>query len=97
MPYLKNNPASLGYQNTDTSKAAALAAVKTAPKQREQVLSIIEHHGPISTQEIASMMNRPVSSISARTCELRNAKQIKDGGERGKTEWGKSCILWEAA
>jgi len=92
MPYLDT----IGYQKTDTSKDAAIAVKAKAPILREMVFDAIKSYGPISTENIARVIERPEASVQPRTSELKNAKRIVDSGIRSLTKWGKSCILWKA-
>lgn len=89
-----------GYQNTDTSKMAA-AAVSGAgggggKMLRFMVLDVLRAaNRPISTQECADRVGRAYCSVQPRLSELLEAGLIRDSGERGKTQYGRSCILWE--
>ena len=93
MPYTDN----IGYQNTDTSKAAAISMKKKAPTLREQVFQTIKKYGPISTENIARLLEKSESSVQPRTSELCKENRVIDSGIRGKTKWDKSCILWKVA
>ena len=49
----------------------------------------------MSTEQIAAKIAKPFPSVQPRTSELANEGKIVDSGQRGKTQWGKPCILWE--
>lgn len=87
---------SIGYQSTDTSKQAALSNVDKKLTIREQVYEMLSNAKfPLSTEEIASQLNKPYVSVQPRISELCNLNMVKDSGRRGTTQWGKPCILWE--
>ena len=86
----------IGYQNRDTSFAAADNDQGKKVTLREQVYQLLlETTSPLSAEQIASYLDRPDVSVKPRLSELSNEKLIKDSGQRGKTQWGKACILWE--
>jgi hypothetical protein len=94
MGYTKEN---IGYQNRDTSLAAAKAGTGKKVSLREQVYKLLLRSViPLSTEQIAERLMRPYVSVQPRISELSNDGRVKDSGKRGKTQWGKSCILWEA-
>ena len=86
----------IGYQHTDTSRAAANDIQNKKVTLREQVYQLLlETTSPLSTEQVASMLERPYVSVQPRLSELSNEKRVKDSGNRGTTQWGKACILWE--
>ena len=86
----------IGYQHRDTSLAAADDSKGKKATLREQVYKLLTQTPiPLSTEQIAETLGRPYVSVQPRLSELSNDNRIKDSGERGKTQWGKSCILWE--
>ena len=94
MPY---NDTGVGYRNTDTSSAAAEEITPKAPKIRASVLECLRASDvPLSTEEIAQRIGVIYASVQPRLSELRNDALVVDSGERGVTQYGKSCILWEA-
>ncbi len=94
MPYTEQGT---GYQGTDTSKAAAVSGAGRKITLRDQVHAVLTYSLlPLSSEEIAAKLNRPYGSIQPRISELRNAGKIYDSTMRGKSQWGKSCILWRA-
>ena len=95
MPYTETG---VGYRPTDTSRAAADAIAPKVKPLREQVLDEIKASArPIGADEIAAMLGRPYGSVRPRCTELQKDGLIEDSGQRGKSLWGKTCILWRAA
>ena len=86
----------IGFQNRDTSIEAAISDKKGKLSLREQAYQVIEEAAsPLSADDVANILDRPFISIRPRITELCNQKRIQDSGLRGKTQWGKKCILWE--
>lgn len=91
------NRQGIGYQNRDTSFDAANANVEKKLTLREEVLDLLQKSSePLSSYAIADKLNKPFISVQPRVTELANDLLIKDSGKRGKTEYNKSCILWES-
>lgn len=87
----------VGYQGGDTSLQAAQSNVGKKLTLREQVKNVLcGTSKALSTEQIAEMLGRPYVSVQPRLSELANDGLIRDSGKRGKTQWGKQCILWEA-
>ena len=94
MPYTQTG---VGYQSTDTSKAAANSNFKGKLSIRDRVYQLLEKTSvTMSTEDIADFLYLPYGSVQPRLTELQNEGKIVDSGKRGKTKWGKSCILWRA-
>ncbi len=88
----------IGYQRRDTSLAAAEDNAGKKVTLREQVYALlIKSPIPLSTEDIADHLERPYVSVQPRLSELSNDRRVRDSGRRGKTQWGKACILWEVA
>mgnify|MGYP003635471992 FL=1 len=88
----------IGYQRRDTSLAAAEDNAGKKVTLREQVYALLTKTPvPLSTEEIADHLERPYVSVQPRLSELSNDSRVRDSGRRGKTQWGKACILWEVA
>jgi len=86
----------IGYQRRDTSLAAAEDNAGKKVTLREQVYALLtKSPTPLSAEQIASMLERPDVSVKPRISELSNDRRVRDSGRRGKTQWGKACILWE--
>tara|TARA_R100001591_G_C4258328_1_gene159039 strand:+ start:66 stop:353 length:288 start_codon:yes stop_codon:yes gene_type:complete len=87
----------IGYQSTDTSKAAANSNYKGKLTIRDRVHQLLEKTSEaLSTEDIAALLNVPYGSVQPRLSELQNEDKVEDSGERGKTRWGKACIKWRA-
>tara|TARA_R110002012_G_scaffold320423_1_gene544030 strand:- start:216 stop:557 length:342 start_codon:yes stop_codon:yes gene_type:complete len=86
----------IGYQSRETSFAAAVSDKDKKLSLREQTYRVLLlSKVAISADEIATKLNRSFISIRPRVTELANDKRIRDSGHRGKTNFGKTCILWE--
>jgi hypothetical protein len=92
MPYTREG---IGYQGRDTSMNAANSNVKGRQTIRDQVYEALASSPlPLSTEELAEKIGKPFASVQPRTSELCNDGRICDSGKRGRTQWGKACILW---
>jgi hypothetical protein len=86
----------IGYQHRDTSLAAAEDNEGKKVTLREQVYRLLlQATAPLSTEQVARELDRPYVSVQPRISELSNESRVEDSGKRGKTQWGKSCILWQ--
>jgi|TARA_R110000822_G_scaffold14939_6_gene52071 hypothetical protein len=86
----------IGYQHRDTSLAAAEDNEGNKVTLREQVYRLLlQATAPLSTEQVARELDRPYVSVQPRISELSNESRVEDSGKRGKTQWGKSCILWQ--
>lgn len=86
----------VGFRNTDTSEAAAKDIEPKATTLRGMVLTFLRNmKRPVDTESIAKALRRPYASIQPRLSELREAGLVEDSGERGQTQWGKKCIMWQ--
>ena len=87
----------IGYQSTDTSKAAANSNYKGKLTIRDRVHQLLQKTShALSTEDIAGLLTVPYGSVQPRLSELQNEDKVEDSGERGKTRWGKACIKWRA-
>lgn len=97
MPEIYSYPDQPGFQNTDTSKAAAESVKSKAPALRKQVLEALCNHVFGATPDtIANELNESILSIRPRITELKLKGLIEDSGRRGKTDMGKASIIWIA-
>lgn len=92
----KTYPEAPGYQDTDTSKAAAEAVAPTVEHLREATFRAIQSAGAHgrTPDEAARDLGRDILSIRPRTTELNAALRIKDSGLRRKNKSGKKAIVW---
>lgn len=94
MPYTDNGT---GYQNTDTSRSAAVSGEGRKLTLRDQVHDVLRRSiVPLTTQDIAEILHRPYASVQPRLSELQDEGHVEDSGERGLTEYGRPCIKWRA-
>ena len=86
----------IGFQKRETSLESATSNTLGKITLRDQVYSLlVEVKSPLSTEQIATELGRPYVSVQPRLSELSNDLKVRDSGQRGKTQWGKACILWE--
>lgn len=94
MPY---TPEGVGYQDTDTSLEAAEKIAPKAETIRAAVLDCLQKSPlPLSSSQIADLIGYPHVSVWPRLSELRERNLAEDSGQRGKSLYGKKCILWRA-
>ena len=86
----------IGFQKQDTSYKAATQNKKNKLSLRQEVLQYFKENQTlsISSGTVAFTLNRDACQIQPRITELSNLGLIEDSGYRGKTKYGKSCILW---
>ena len=89
-------PVSPGYQDRDTSKAAASDMKPTAATLRAQCLAVLRsnHVLSLTADEVALWLGLSVLSIRPRISELAMTGKIKDTGNRRKNDSGRSAIVW---
>lgn len=88
-------PQTPGFQNTDTSKAAADLVKPSAQSLREQVLAAIRQK-PRTSFELARDLGHPFEGIQPRTSELREMGLIEDSGARGVSRSPRTkSIVWQ--
>lgn len=84
-----------GFQNTQTSMAAALLTEGRAPNLRERVYAAVANHPrPVSSEDVARSLGEPDCSVKPRLTELKDRGRIEDSGTRGETVYGRPCIKW---
>ncbi len=85
-----------GYQDTDTSIAAAESVTEDAATIRDRcyhmlgLLSI----GGLTADEVASHLRLSVLTVRPRITELNQQGLIEDTGERRKNSSGRKAIVW---
>jgi predicted ArsR family transcriptional regulator len=89
-------PNSPGFQNTDTSEAAAAAIEPEAPNLRALVLRALSDR-PATADECASEIGVSILAIRPRLTELRKLGSIEDTGQRRRNVSGRSAIVWRRA
>jgi hypothetical protein len=89
----------IGYQHRDTSLAAAEDNEGKKLTLREQVYQLLLLQATASRSVRGAGSKRSWTahdvSVQPRISELSNESRVEDSGKRGKTQWGKSCILWQ--
>lgn len=92
-------PNAPGYQNTDTSRAAAKSMESETSRLQRRVLDAIKRAGDhgLTMEECADAVGEGRHSVQPRTSELRAKKLIVDSGLRRKLASGRSGIVWRAA
>lgn len=91
-------PTTPGYQNTDTSKAAADKVKPKAAWVRARVIDALTRQGPMTTVQIAAALGLPYEAVQPRTSEGKALGTIEDSGARGPSrDPGKSAIVWRIA
>ena len=87
----------IGYQSRDTSLEAASYDKGGKMSLREKAYKVIEQSLiPMSADHVADELQKSFISVRPRITELVNEGRIRDSGDRGKSRWGKTCILWES-
>ncbi len=95
MPYTDTG---IGYRHRDASREAAHKVEANAPSLRGQVYRMFLRHGtPMSADDVARILRRHVLSIRPRVTELLNKGLLRDSGQRGRSDLGKTQTLWEVA
>lgn len=94
MPYIDG--ISAGFKRTDTSHAAADDVRRKAETIRKRVMRqlTLSHPDPLSSEEIAHLLDLPYESVQPRLAELRNAGKVIDSGVRRESRFGKRIIAW---
>lgn len=89
-------PASPGWKEPTTSRAAATAIASTADTVRASVLAHIKSTAS-TADETATALNLSVLTVRPRLSELRKAGSIEPTGERRKNASGMSAAVWRAS
>lgn len=88
-------PTTPGFQNTDTSQAAADKVKPKALWVRARVIDALTRQGPMTTVQIAEAVGLPYESVQPRTSECRAIGLIEDSGVRGPSrDPTKSSVVW---
>ena len=85
-----------GFQDTDTSKAAADGIAPSASTLRLAALQVLKA-GPRTADEVAAVMGESILAIRPRITELNQQGRVYDTGKRRKNSSGRTAIVWEAA
>ena len=86
----------LPHNGTDTSVAAAKAALPKAPTDAEVIHAMLKRE-PLTCHEIEAATGLKHQTASARLRGLAVAKRIIDTGARRSTDSGRMACVWAAA
>ena len=84
---------------SDTSYAAAKAATRTAPAQRERVYATLLAYGPATAEQLGDVLYGEGcggDSIRPRLLELRREERVVDTGRRRLTRFKRRAVVWMA-
>ncbi len=90
-------PDTPGYQNTETSKAAARSMVSIAETRREEVFSKISASSfkGITAEQIRKSLELSCNcKVYPRISELRKKGRILDSGRKRRNENGRLATIW---
>ena len=82
--------------HSDTSTAAAEAIAPLAGTLQAQVLDLLTVWGPMTDEQMQSVLDLNPSTQRPRRIELMHAGFVRDSGQRGLTLSGRMAVLWEA-
>lgn len=91
MAYTKQG---IGYQKSDTSKAAANFNVKGKLTIRQQVKELFETNDLLTVEDVSRLLQRPEISVQPRVSELKNDGYLCDSGIRREGKWGTQITVW---
>lgn len=83
-----------GFQNRDTSRAAADHAAPAAPLLRDKALAVLERSNGLTADQVAAKLGESILSIRPRVTELARLGKVRDSGERRANSSGRSAIVW---
>lgn len=90
-------PNAPGFQDRETSAAAAVAIAPKAKTMREKVLALIAGQTNATADEAAEALGISILSARPRCAELSVMGIIVDSGVRRENASGKSAIAWRIA
>jgi len=89
---------SVGWQRMDTSRNAAVGMSRRVRTIRAEVITALrKSSAPLTSEEIAVLINRPYRSVQPRLTELRNALVVVDSGRRKLGYFNKAITAWQIA
>lgn len=96
-PDLELYPHAPGFQDTDTSRAAA-AAVKPKDKPiRQRVMDSLLEVGPATADEMAKRLGLHPRNVVPRVSQLHKLGKVADSGHRRQSDLGNPAIVWRLA
>lgn len=85
-----------GARRTDpTTSRAAATSVKTKTLQK-MILEALKEVGPMTTEELAAVLQETIVTVSPRMRPLVNLGLVKDSGQTRANNSGRNAIVWEA-
>lgn len=89
-------PDSPGYQDTDTSRAAASAIKPGATTIRAEVARLFEVRSALTADECAERLDMSILTIRPRVTELVKQGELVDTGQRRKNRSGRLAAVYRA-
>jgi len=84
----------LSHKSNDTSLEAAKTILKRMGYLQALVLDALRDHGPLTPDEVATVVREDRLSIRPRFSELKSTGKIFDTGERRCNASGRRAIVW---
>lgn len=78
----------------ETSHIAAARAEGLAARHRALVYATLREHGPLASEQIASMTGLDTLQVMKRVSDLRNDGAVVDSGDRRMTRTGRAAAVW---
>jgi hypothetical protein len=93
---MRHYPDFPGFQDTDTSRAAAREADDFARPLKDRVLKEISSAGPtgLTADEASRRVHNSILSVRPRVAELKKSGVIVDSGRRRANSSGRRAIVW---
>lgn len=79
----------------DTSHASAEQAESMATRHKAMVYAALHRHGPLASEQIATMTDLDALQVMKRVSDLRNEGAVIDSGERRATRTGRMAAVWK--
>lgn len=86
-------PASPGFKREGTSREAAEGVASKAATIRLRVLAELRK-GPATPEQVAKRLGEDLLGTRPRFSELSKAGKIEPTGERGKSQSGRTSMVW---
>lgn len=86
-------------RNSDpsTSVEAADVASERLTEKQQQVLEVLQDHGPMTDEQLVDLLPRmSPSGVRSRRSELIERRLARDTGATTLTRMGNKTIIWEA-
>jgi hypothetical protein len=83
------------HDHPDTSREAAERIAAAVRPMHQRVLDALKECGPRTDEQLMADTGLPPSTLRPRRVELVERGMVIDSGERGRTQAGRSAILWK--